>query len=453
MSKRKYKWRPSVLSDQEIAEARSKQTERGRKQDERLKAGNVVARHTGRGGEHVKWRNAPNRSDIFGVDYPGNLLPPKKPKESGKAKPKKKTRPPTPKRPAASKPKEKPDPATRKPKRGELPAASATGKYPYRIIGGNAEKRRSVDAVLRQNFTDSELKATDGLVIEIGKGGAAARGAAGFYIHKAGFSVGGRMAMSKKAASLPGVKHYIKIGGDYAHGTTVTHEMIHHVRSQRGQGITGRQRNTASFMFDHDIEESTTDLETVSRHNPYMERGTNRVGRPDRTGYYGYAIPKKYRGNMKTMQAWDEQQRLTREAELTDRALITLTPDKKKATALARSKDQSLRDSGLRPDPLTDNIRKRYGKTLISGMAMKGGPSARKKAGIIGKAENVDQYFAVIGKKGDIKSQIHVRTDARNRDVSKSVARKIAPGLQPGRKLVSFHDGRRRQLAKSAFTR
>lgn len=430
------KARRQTIDDATIQEVRERQGEVGVALDNQARNNNVAPK-VAITSEDVsiqnQWLADPGDADIIGVDFvspfrrPGPVDRPAQPRKEEPADPKEITK----------------------------------GKFPYQIVGGSEKQRKQIDESLRRNFTADELKESEGMVIEIGRGNAAQSGAAAFYVYRAGDSIRAMNSIvSRKAASIPGLKHYIKLGkefGDVGISDAITHEYTHHLRAkrlERGEGkLTKRKDVRLIGLADSDIEESATDLESVSRHNPFTNRAGN-VGRPTQIGYYQHLVPRKGPfGEVDPFQIAS--------LELQDRAIVTLSRKKgklteaeiKKAKEAGTLRDEKLRTSGKKGQTLTDRIEARFADTAIANFKRGGNlPVGRRISGdrIKGKVENVDQYFAVIKADGRPRNRIHYRATSTLQDLTDDIKALASDDIRPGEALVEFNDGKVKRLAGSS---
>lgn len=415
-----------ALDMRNVAAARQRQGSRGRKLDDKQRNRNIapfIAKDRLDRQIQLAWLRDPGDADIIGIDTVSKARPGR--------------RPPAPRPPESGRP---PEPPASMP-----PAADAfKGDVPYTIIGGDASKRKSLDQVIRNNFSAREIAQMDGVVIELGRGGAG-RGVAGYYVYKAD-SPAATKVVSAKARKLD-ARHYIKIGRGHHSDDVVTHELIHHLRARRLErgGVASQvtQRAAPGPFGDNDLEEAATDLESVSRHNPFS-REDGKLGRPGLVGYYNAVV------NTRGL-PFDQARDKVDTAQLEDRAIITLSPRHtagtvKKAKDKAAERDEDLRGSGLQNQKVVDRIEARFVDTNIARMG-----GATKAAGrISGAAENVDQYFAIVNSDGTAQSRIHYRTDRSREDLTDDATEAIGGELQPGQALVEMHDGKARRLRGSS---
>jgi hypothetical protein len=154
----------------------------------------------------------------------------------------------------------------------------------------------------------------------------------------------------------------MKIGRQYVVGDVITHEMVHHIRAQRMRDDAPKndltRRVDKRLFMDHDREESSTDLESISRHNPYENPDQPGViTRPSPAGYYQFIVE----GSTRRKPSYDFA--AIDKAELQDRAIITLGPNRSTAIAAADSKDKKLLTSGKRGNDLRKRLNTRYSQT------------------------------------------------------------------------------------------
>ena len=324
---------------EKILQTRAAQGQRGREQDDGIDHG-VRAPLTPKTRQdhaiHRTWHRDPGEADISGIDTKGETPP--------------RPRPPGGKRPKPKRKDEKQD-------KGSLWVKEKKGVV-WVIVGSSKAKREQVHQTVLDNFSKKERANFNKVVIEIGSGGLAKAGAAGYYAHhqdlprskKAGKALDNwiepkvseaklkelstrRRELTKKVGKLhsgkqpvtekekeahqkkldllrlertqldilmsPQDHHYIKLGADYTRSTT-THELVHHLRHFREPGKMSSSVKHYSGK-DMDIEESATDLETIGRHNSWRAQGffnpnRGKLGRPTQSGYY-QDIAKKAKPN------------------------------------------------------------------------------------------------------------------------------------------------------------
>jgi len=406
---------------------------------------------------HRQWVKDPGEADIQGIDSPmaveidrkreaerkkaGETDPPIAPPKPKKRPVRKaKTADPfTP--PPSAPPTAKKDPFRRLPDLPQKPGKiGKDGTWAgYIITGGNVGQRAVIHEKIQENFTKAELANTRGLVIDIGS---KLRGnLAGVYLDRPNYRP--NRAATKKMMSVPGARHFMRIDKNFLQGDVITHEMIHHIRAQRlRDGKTGDQditkRQSKDLYFDHDREEATTDLESISRHNDFessspmavvMKNGkpTRRIERPSPAGYY-FKINSAAGVTAK-------------EAELLDRATITIdkgTPAQRKSLANAGNQlepSEELRSSGLKGKKLRKRINERFDDTLMGQSKM--GKSTRR---ITGKIENLDQYFAAVKDDGQVVGRLHIRSPKLTD--GKATAKNLLGDSTGTGKIVSYNDGK-----------
>lgn len=411
-----------VLNLSNVAATRQRQTSRGRKLDDKRpnkNTGPFIVRT--KLDEQIQriWLADPGNADIIGIDTVSDV----------------KIDRPEPRRPRAQRPAptpiedSPPPPAT---------AAAFKGKVAYQIIGGDRFARARVDQTIRNNFSAAEIRDMRGLVIEIARGSDAMKGGvAGYYVNDPSAAAVAPIIGRKALALSP--DYYIRIGRSHTGNDVITHEVVHHIRAkrlERGQVASQvTQRASAGPFGDKDLEEAATDLESVSRHNPFQDAAGN-IRRPGLVGYYGALVRKS--GSV------GGQLEEIAQLELEDRAIITLGTkrhnDKTIAAAkqAATNRDERLRNSGLQNRKVIDRIEQRFVDTNIANF---GGSGAKIKDRIRGRAENIDQYFAIVSADGTAKARVHFRTDKRREDLTDE-AREDLGAIRAGQALVEMRDGR-----------
>jgi hypothetical protein len=433
----------SPLSLTAIVDARERQGETGQVIDDEnahVITGPWVAKNQREQAIHRIWVADPGDADIEGIDTPKSES---KPDIREKFRREKKARKPKPARPKDARPKdarmldgEDEDGKPLKPTPSKKPT---TGKVGYMIIGGTKLDRKILDDTIRQNFSKSELAKTKNLVIEVAKGrGAGGGGAAGIYMDAAAGVWKGKFKPSAQARKLnPDLQHYMKIGRQYVVGDVITHEMVHHIRAQRMRDDAPKndltRRVDKRLFMDHDREESSTDLESISRHNPYENPDQPGViTRPSPAGYYQFIVE----GSTRRKPSYDFA--AIDKAELQDRAIITLGPNRSTAIAAADSKDKKLLTSGKRGNDLRKRLNTRYSQTNMGKSKM--GKSTIAD-GVGGKAENLDQYFATVDNSGKKISRLHIRSiKMKNKD--SLAVNLLGSGKAKTAKIVKYDDGK-----------
>ena len=167
-------------------------------------------------------------------------------------------------------------------------------------------------------------------------------------------------------------------------------------------------------------------------------KGERRIERPLPTGYYQTLNLKDKNGERIS----------TTQLENEDRAILTLdgplTTRKRKAGGVVKKPngfltitepDEKLRGSGLKGVKLRKRLNNRFTDTNIGNSKM-----GRTTRGIVGKAENLDQYFAAIDDTGKVKNRVQVRdVEQRNQDAIAVALLRSTPGAG---EIVKFNDGK-----------
>ncbi len=427
----------SRLSDAQIEQVRLRQGEHGIAIDDHIAHSRIApnpALTIDQARTHDAWVQDPADADIIGVDTIKPDIRGKERKERGEKPPP--LDPKDPKKPAKKRPKAVDHP-------GGGPDAGPAFKG-YEIVGGSPAERAHLDKTIKSNFTKGELEDTRGLVIEIGSGKLARSGAAGFYLDAAAAALraGRGSVISKKAAAVPGIRHYLKIGKPYVQGDVITHEITHHIRAQRLRkggapegDITTRQAR--DLYLDRDREEATTDLETIARHNKFENPATKVIERPSPAGYYQRLVPRRAAGSGEPN--WGDR---ISALELQDRAVITLDGKENVKLGLAAAKSETLRTSGKQGVELRKRINRSFQKTNMGRSKM-----GRTASGITGKTENLDQYFASIDDAGNVIARAHIRSH-KMISQDKTVISALRQVSQGAGKIVKFNDGKATTIAR-----
>jgi hypothetical protein len=452
--------KPQTLTDEQIARARNRQGEKAQKVDDaeaHVIRTTRVAKTERAARIHEMWKRDPGDADIVGVDVPlDQKIDVKRREERRKAG----EYPPPPAKPG--KPVTKKESGGVEKRKAKFKESLKPGEKfkGYKIIGGTPAERQVIDQTIKANWSKGERDQIAGLVIQIGSGSGAGKGAAGVYLDDARFAKanvlsGGRnKVVTKKAAQIEGAHHFIKIGKRYVHGSTITHELAHHIRAQRYRAGAPKEDLSARYsgvdlgriFFDHDREESGTDLETIARHNkwesnsPYAKdsKGNRRIERPDPTGYYQFIKKPEHR--------------TTQDLENEDRAIMTLEGTlanrKKRAGGVTEKKngfltqsdpDEKLRTSGIQGKKLRSRINKRWSETNI-------GNSRLGKGKITGKAEHLDQYFATLDKDGNVTNKVHIRSARLKKGDKEAIS--LLKGDPRTARIVKYNDGKPRTIAR-----
>ena len=516
-----------------LEQARFMQGDLGRKLDDAQDHSEIAPRNPKTPHDkalHRAWYKDPGSADIVGVDTKGLTPTPPKP------------------------------PGTKTPKPPKTPTSVKTDKgtvfvnegnnVTWAVIGGTKKMRDDVVKNAQHNFNKAERQNFDRVVIQIGKGDSASRGAAGYYQNaikysnskpvrdvvekfpqpndprlkshkkridelKARVDAGrwqtkriyqdGRIAYSRTSQDAadsnllfwknkPGVLtasiirpdeskeltpketselrasqilvndienqfHFIKLGRRYYDGGTPTHELIHHLRMSRpSENFSGHVPRYAGK--DKDLEESTTDLETIGRHNPWVAgpKGATpgKLGRPTRSGYYHKlaedAVKNKKPNNVEearmlggTYAKYQTTSELAQALENQDRALLVHGKNNKKLTdkqiklALAKVQKEPKKyiNAGIKSPPLPVRLDNRYKQTLIAELG---------KNNIGGKQERVDRYFAALDPQGKETTKLHMKGagQAKNAPAAKRIL-----STTPGKGIiVEYHDGKAKKIGK-----
>lgn len=250
--------------------------------------------------------------------------------------------------------------------------------------------------------------------------------------------------------------HFIKLGRKYYDGGTPTHELIHHLRMSRpSENFSGHVRFYAGK--DKDLEESTTDLETIGRHNPWVAGPAGatpgKLGRPTRSGYYQKiaedAVKNKKPNNVEEARMlggfgdsyakWQTTTELAQALENQDRALLVQGKNNKKLTdeqiKLALTKVQKdpkkYINAGIKSPPLPIRLDNRYKQTVIAELG---------KSNIGGKQERIDRYFAALDPQGKETTKLHMKGAGQAKNAP--AAMRIL-STTPGKGIiVEYHDGK-----------
>ncbi len=446
--------KPQTLTDEQIARARNRQGEKAQKVDDaeaHVIRTTRVAKTERAARIHEMWKRDPGDADIVGVDVPlDQKIDVKRREERSKAG----EFPPPPVKPA--KPTKKRAGAGKK--KGTITEPLKPGEKfkGWKIIGGTSSQRKLIDQQIKENWSKGERDQIAGLVIQIGTGSGVSKSAAGVYLDDARFAKARVLsgykdkAVSKKAAQIEGAHHFIKVGKDYVQGTTVTHEVAHHIRAQRLRAGAPTDdlsaRKQRDLFFDHDREEVGTELETLARHNkwesnsPYAKdsNGVRRIERPDPSGYYhATSIPPKHS---------------VRQIENQDRAIMTfdgslenrkkrggVTVQNPDGTYKRTAPDEKLRTSGIKGRKLRTRINKRWNETHL-------GKSHMGKGKITGKAEHLDQYFATLDKDGNVTNKVHIRSAGLKKGDKEAIS--LLKGDPRTARIVKYNDGKPRTIAR-----
>ncbi len=479
---------------------------------------------------HRAWYKDPGSADIVGVDTKGLTPTPPKP-------------------PGTKTPKPPKTPTSVKTDKGTI-FVNEGNNVTWAVIGGTKKMRDDVVKNAQHNFNKGERQNFDRVVIQIGKGDSASRGAAGYYQNAIKFSNSkpvrdvvkkfppvndprlkahkklinelaprvdagswqirrvnkeGRIRYSRTAKWRADSKllfwkeqpnivtasiirpdelkpltdaersqlgaarrlvddierefHFIKLGRKFYDGGTPTHELIHHLRMSRpSENFSGHVPRYAGK--DKDLEESTTDLETIGRHNPWIAgpKGATpgKLGRPTRSGYYHKlaenAVKNKKPNNVKEARMlggvfakYQTTTELAQALENQDRALLVQGKNNKKLTdkqiqlALAKVQKEPKKyiNAGIKSPPLPVRLDNRYKQTLIAELG---------KNNIGGKQERVDRYFAALDPQGKETTKLHMKGSgqAKNAPAAKRIL-----STTPGKGIiVEYHDGKPKQIGK-----
>jgi len=266
------------------------------------------------------------------------------------------------------------------------------------------------------------------------------------------------MASRRLVGDIVDTFHYIKLGRKYYDGGTPTHELIHHLRMSRpSENFSGHVPHYGGK--DADLEESTTDLETIGRHNPWIAgplgASPGKLGRPTRSGYYQdiartvrkseLAAAKKTGTYAAEFKEYDNIKLLAEALENQDRALLVQGKNNKKLTdkqvklALAKvqKNPEKYINAGIKSPPLPVRLDNRYKQTIIAELG---------KNGIGGKQERVDRYFAALDPEGKETTKLHMKGAGQAKNAP--AAKKILSSTPGKGTIVEYHDGKPKVIGR-----
>tara|TARA_R100000149_G_C5872685_1_gene136503 strand:+ start:71 stop:1561 length:1491 start_codon:yes stop_codon:yes gene_type:complete len=150
------------------------------------------------------------------------------------------------------------------------------------VVIGDAKKSRKIVQHIDDNFSNAEKRKMQGLIIEVGRGDSAAKGAAGYY------SAPGKGSRRTKTDKATRDIAYIKVGKKYVDSPkTITHEVVHHLRHTDESRKFPFKAPRKYIGKDADYEEALTEAETISRQKTYKHKDYP-------SGYWAYIREQNY---------------------------------------------------------------------------------------------------------------------------------------------------------------
>tara|TARA_R110002124_G_scaffold279006_1_gene451288 strand:+ start:1145 stop:2731 length:1587 start_codon:yes stop_codon:yes gene_type:complete len=246
----------------------------------------------------------------------------------------------------------------------------------------------------------------------------------------------------KKSQRRPSTKHhYIRMGSGYLDGDIITHELVHHVRMGRSADRQSGhiKRYTGK---DKDSEESSTELETTARHDPWIQ-GPKAID-PDKLGNWDMASYYRRISEKKHPYDYSQAARLQQGLNNQDRSIILQgahnrrlsNAEVNKALDQVQKNPDKYINAGIRDPKISKRIDNRYDQTVIKEMGKN----------IKGADERIDRYYAALDKSGKAKTKLHIRAagQGRNKEAAKTVLSKV-PGSGT---IVEYNDGKAKTIGK-----